>query len=363
MTEYDLNQMTSTTLDNDVKPYSVDAKQTDGVNASGETTWENTNWTKWYGYYKSIPEFKTAINGYSTWVVGKGWTAGDTDTAVLENMTGWGEDTFMSILWNMLVTKKVAGDAYAEIIRTGDNGALLNIKVLDPGSITIVVDDKGILKEYKQRSKTKDAKPKTFQPENILHLCNDRVADNIHGTSITEAVEWVIDARNEAMTDWRKVLHRNLWPIRIIEVDTDDTTKRNKLKTEWSTAIKNGEVLIVPKGTVAAKESGVTLQNPIEWIRYLENFFYQALGVPKVILGGSEEFTEASSKIGYLTFEQIYTKEVEELKADLWNQLAIRVEFNKPASIKNELLQSEDKNTSTEGFQPSETEPSITRSE
>ena len=88
----------------------------------------------------------------------------------------------------------------------------------------------------------------------------------------------------------------------------------------------------------------------------MENFFYQAVGIPKVILGGSEEFTEASSKISYLTYEQIYTREITELESDLWNQLAIRLKFNKPASLKNEMLSSEDKNTGQTSFQPKDTE-------
>ena len=57
-----------------------------------------------------------------------------------EDIRGWGEDTFMSILWNMLVIKKIGGDAFAEIIRDEETGRILNIKPLDPSVITIVVD-------------------------------------------------------------------------------------------------------------------------------------------------------------------------------------------------------------------------------
>ena len=105
------------------------------------------------------------------------------------------------------------------------------------------------------------------------------------------------------------------------------------------------------------------LQNPIEWIRYLENFFYQAVGVPKIILGGSQEFTEASSKVGYLTFEQVYAREQKELEADLWNQLAIKVEFIRPVSLKDNVTQDEAANTGQVGIQPNETEVQVTRNE
>ena len=67
-----------------------------------------------------------------------------------------------------------------------------------------------------------------------------------------------------------------------------------------------------------------------------------------------DEHTEASSKIGYLTFEQIYSKEVSELIDDLWNQLAIRITINKPASLESEMLQSGEKSQAQTGFQPND---------
>ena len=355
MAPLDIRSTTTTDLDSNIKDYSVDTMTTDGASEQDETYYDNPNWTQWFAYYKTIPEYKTAINAFATWVIGKGWEADSRTKVILERIDGWGEDTFLSIIWNLLVTKKVGGDAFAEIIRA-DDGTLLNLKPLDPGSIRIVVNRQGRIKRYEQRTKTGSGKVsvRKFKPSEILHLCNDRIADEIHGTSITESVEWVILARNDAMSDWRKVLHRNVYPIRIIEVDEDDTTKLNTLKTQWKDAIKKGEVLILPKGTAEVKDNSPIFQDPQGWIKYLENFFYQALGVPKVILGGSEEFTEASSKIGYLTFEQVYSREVSELIADLWNQLGIRIEINKPASLKNEMLSSEEKNTGQVGFQPND---------
>lgn len=364
MAEYNVNQTRTTDLTGSVTDYKPNAESLDSPENT-ETRWNNDNWNEWLGYYKQIPEYKTAIGTFATWVIGKGWTSPDSRTTVtLENIRGWGEDTFTSILWNMLVIKKVNGDAYAELIRNAETGDLENIKPLSPGNVTHVVDTKGILDHYEVRNRVKGRKPLKIQPENMLHLCNGRIGDEIHGTSITEAVTWVIQARNEAMRDWKRLSHRST--VRVMYVEIENSTKLNKIKSEYANAIDKGELMILPAKPGDAEIRDFTLppvQNFLDWIKYLENFFYQALGVPKVILGGSEEFTEASSKIGYLTFEQVYTKEIEELKADLFNQIGIDIEFVKPASIKNELLQSEDKNTSTEGFQPSETEPSLTRSE
>jgi hypothetical protein len=215
----------------------------------------------------------------------------------------------------------------------------------------IVVGKNGIIKRYEQNNKTGKI---TFKPEEILHLCNDRIGDEIHGVSVIDACKWVIDARNEAMTDYRKLLHRNVIPVRIIEIDTDDSTKRNAFMAEYKDAIQKGEVLVIPKGTVEFKEDQIEIQDPIAWIQYLENFFYQAVGIPKIILGGSEQFTEASSKIGYLTFEQVYITEQSELETDLWNQVGINLTFERPISLSDAMQSTMTKNPGQTAAQPND---------
>lgn len=355
MGKYDITETTYTDMESKVDDYSVSQETTDGASGNGETTYQDEYWTKYFGYYVNIPELKKAIDAYATWVLGKGYVAEDErHQAELDQIRGWGEDTFQSVLWNMIVVKKISTiGAFAEIIRN-DLGEVVNLKPLDPGSMKTVVDEKGIVKRYEQVTKVAGKnKVKNYQPEEILHLVNDRIADEIHSRSVVESVQWVIDARQEAMEDLRRNLHRST--IRIMEVEEDDKTRLAQLKADYAEAIKKGEVLLVPKGTGKIEDFSATNTQHLEWIRYLENFFYQALGIPKVILGGSEEFTEASSKISYLTYEQVYTREVVELEADLWNQCGIKIKFNKPASLKNELLDSEQKNTGQVGFQPSDT--------
>src|SRR3990167_2965706 len=356
MANLNATNTTTTDLTGSVSDYSVDLKTTDGASGTEETSYSNANASKYFGYYKQIPELKKAIDALALWVSGKGYIADTQTKLILEHITGWGEDTFDSIISNMVVCKKVYGDAFAEIIRDKDSGLLLNLKVLDPASITIVADESGIVKRYEQTSKAKDGKTKKFEPNEILHLCNDRVADEIHGTSVIESCQWVIDARNEAMSDFRKILHRNMH-FRYMEVDFDDTATMTAIKSQYADAVKNGELLLLPKGTAEMKTLVPSIIDPQAWIRYLENFFYNAVGIPKVVLGGSEEFTESSAKVGYLTFEQVYSKEQNDFRQDFWNQVYLRIEFNKPASLKNEMLSSEEKNTGQmTAAQPHETQ-------
>lgn len=350
MSQYEINNTTTTNMSSNVPDYSVSSKSIDEAQ-NGKFRWYNSKFNEYLGYYKTIPELKQAIDALARWTGGKGYTTDTRTKVILENITGWGEDSFDSIIQNMIIIKKVNGDSFAEIIRN-DDGTLINIKPLNPSNIVTVVDEKGIIESYEELNKNRQ-KVRTYKPYQILHLSNDRVANEVHGVSVIESCKWVIDARNEAMTDWRVMLHRNLTGVRIIEVEEDNTTKLAKLSQMWETAIKNKEVLILPKGT-ASNVPVPSPTNPENWIRYLENFFYQAVGVPKVILGGSADYTEASSKVGYLTFEQVYMSEQRILEQDLWNQLALRIKFERPVSLKEDIQTSEAANTGQVGFQKNE---------
>ena len=76
-------------------------------------------------------------------------------------------------------------------------------------------------------------------------IINEKIANEIHGTSVIDACKWVIDARNEAMSDKRRLMHRST--IRVIEVDSENSAAMNNLRTQWNEAIRNGEVMILPK--------------------------------------------------------------------------------------------------------------------
>ena len=241
MPDTDLRQTTTTKLDSGVPDYSVSHKVIDDAQGLTENYWYNAKWTEYLGYYKQIPELKKAVDALACWTTGKGWTADNRVTALLEGVSGWGEDTFDSIMQNMIIAKKVNGDAYAEIMRN-DKGTLINLKSLNPSNVRHVVSKKGIIIGY---DVWQNGKWTRMKPTQIFHICNDRVASEIHGVSVVEACQWVIDARNEAMSDWRRILHRST--IRVLEVDDDDPTTLVTLREQYKEAIKNGEVLILPK--------------------------------------------------------------------------------------------------------------------
>ena len=240
----------------------------------------------------------------------------------------------------MIRTYYIGGDSFAEIIRDGD-GNLMNLKPLDPQTITIIANAEGRVVRYEQQSKAGGAEPKKFTTDKIFHLSRNRVADEIHGVSVIDACEDIILMRNEAMADYKQVLHRFVKPRWIIKLDTDDPTKIAAEKTKWDQANENGENMYVPMGSVEPEAMAISPNstlNPQTWIESLNDYFFEVVGTPKVIIGNSKGFTESSVKIVYLAFEQSVKEDQLYNEEQILNQLNLSVKFTFPASLENEVL-------------------------
>ncbi len=363
MVELNISKAKVGDLENAQEDFEVGAMQPEGISDSKETEYLNPDFTKYFGYYQTIPELKAAIDAKATWTVGKGYTADIRTQTILDNISGSGVDTFDSILKNMSIISHVNGDAYAEIIRDPETGTLVNLKPLDPTVITIIYNNKGRIERYEQRSKTGQTRvKKKFEPSDIFHLTKDRVADEIHGTSIIKSVQWIIDARNESMTDQRILMHRNVKPIVFFQLDESDQTKIDEFITKMDRAIAKGENIYIPQGTVEFEVLSIppnATMNPLPWIEYLSGFFWKAVRIPQIIVGGSQEFTEATAKIAYLAFQQNVEEEQRIIETQMWKQLGLRIELEFPASLQNELLSDTKKDVESGAAKPSDTEVNI----
>jgi hypothetical protein len=357
MPDTDLSKADYGDVRNKITDYSVLAQDTEAAGDQQEFTWQCTNWSTYLGYYKSIPELQTAIDAKAIWTMGAGFESDATTELLLMTIRGNGKDSFNTILTNLIRTYTIAGDSYAEIIRNKD-GLLVNLKPLDPGSIVIVQNQKGQIKRYEQTSKvSKDIKK--FQPKDMLHLSRKRVADEIHGISVIPAVEWIILARNEAMTDWKRVCHRNIDPLWIFHLDTDDTSKISDFKSKMDAARVNGENMYVPKGAVVPELVTVSQNgnlNPLTWINQLNDYFFQCVNVPQIIIGNAKEFTDASGKIVYLSYEQSVKSEQLYIEEQILNQLNIEIQLTFPASLQNDVISDNSKAPDMIAAQPADTQ-------
>ncbi len=339
MPETDIEQAISSSLKSAIKDFSVDRKQTDGIAEQPETIWEDPNWTLYFGYYKTIPELKAVIDAKATWTVGKGFISDEITEMILDTIDGWGKDTFNTIIENAIRTYHIGGDSYAEIIRD-DEGNLINLKPLDPGSMIIVVNRSGRIIRYEQKSKVKNPNKK-FRPDAIFHLSRNRVADEIHGQSLIEALEKNINRINEAKDSWKRVLQRNIDPMMIFHLDTDDVNKIAAFKRKVDAARGKGENMYIPKDAVVPEQISLAPNaslNPLPWIEAETEKFYEAAGVPKIIVGGAGGITEAAVKIAYLAFQQTIEEEQLFLEEQVLEQLDLVINFEFPASLENELL-------------------------
>ncbi len=345
-----------------ITDYSVDGQDTDSAGGQKETEYINTEASQYLGYYKTIPELKMAIDAKATWTIGKGINADEITGLTIDELHGFGKDSFNSILENMVRAYHIYGDSFAEIVREGDT--VVNLKPLDPSTIKIVADNKGLIKRYEQNVQGK--KSKRLKTEDIFHLCRNRTADEIHGVSIIESVEWIILARNEAMTDYKKLLHRNIYPVRIWHLDTDVASKIATFKAKVASSKGEGEDIFIPKGSVETELVAVPSNsslNPMPWISLLNQYFYQAVGVPQIIIGGSQELTQTAAQIAYLAFEQTISEEQLFVEEQLLSQLQIEVNLEFPASLQQNLLDDGRKDGDQEQQlnQPSNLQPPMNR--
>jgi len=357
MPQTDISSAVASDLTGAMTDYSVAPVSTEGAADQKETEWMNAKFTQYLGYYKKIPELRAVIDAKATWTVGKGFKADEVTTMLLDTIKGFGNDTFNTVLENMIRTYQIGGDSYSEIIRDSE-GNLINLKPLDPQVMKHIANAEGKIIRFEQVSKVEGNKPKKFQPEEIFYLPRNRVADEIHGQSMIEAIESIILMKNEAMEDNKIVMHRFVKPRFIFHLDTDNTAEVSAFKTKMDKACADSENIYVPKDVVVPELMAVAPNatlNPLAWIESLDSKFYEAAQVPKIIVGGIGGITEAAVKIAYLAFQQTIEEEQLFIEEEVLSQLNLVIELEFPASLENELLSDERKDETQGASQPNET--------
>lgn len=329
-----------------------------------------TDWSKWYGYYLDISPLSAMIDKKAIWTIGKGFKADELTSKILDNIKGFGKDTANTIFQNAVMVYSTGGDFLAEIVKN-KRGKLINLKPLNPGQWKKVANAKGIIKYYEQISQEMPGqtdpserlpKMQRLKPDEVFHLCWNRIADNIHGTGIPEKIENTLKAYKEAKNDMKKVFHRYVKPLQIIPVDTDDETQIQNFKTKYANAYNDTEIMVVPKDTVDVEHIKLmaipefSTLDPLPWIKLLEQDFFKAEGVPALVHGVASQSTEAESKIIYLAWQQVIEWNQLFLEQQIKSQLGLNVEFDFPASIAPELINSPQQDQKKKGTKDNKAE-------
>lgn len=356
MTENRIGPMSIGSLTTDNTVFSVTAEANDGVVGVDQTEHVNDEFDQQWSYYTDITDIQEVIDAKAEWTIGKGFEADELTTALLDTIKGYGKDTFNSILENMIATMEIGEDAYAEII-TDDKGNLVNLKPLNTGSMKIIVSKKGIIKRYEQISRTPGRTNKRYKLEQIFHLCRNRRGDEVHGRSMIDVLVTLIKAKQEAIEDYQKVMHRFVKPQWKFRLKTDDAAEIAAYKAKMDAATGTGENIYEPfdvsESEIMALSPNATL-NPVAWINYLDAAFYKAAGVPQFIAGGGVGFTNASEKIAYLAWQQRIEKKQLFIEEQTLAQLNLVITLTFPASIENDLI-SENQKDGPENIDASDT--------
>ena len=164
--------------------------------------------------------------------------------------------------------------------------------------------------------------------------------------------------KNEAMDDWKRVLHRNVDPLWIFHLDTDDLTEIAEIKAKNDAARGKGENMYIPKGVVVPELMGVAPNatlSPLAWIESLDTHFYEAAQVPKIVVGGVGGYTEAAVRVAYLSFEQPIREEQLYVEEQILAQLNLVIKFRFPVSMEHGVLSSISKESSMKAATPEDT--------
>jgi len=324
--------------------FEIDTKET-------ENSTYQTDWIKWHGLYRNIAEAASTIDVHCRWVIGKKLKMSKQTEKIVSRIRGNGIDTFRKILMNMKRTSKICGDSYAEIIRD-KAGRLINLKILDPGTIRIDASNLGIIDSYNQvaqKQGANDSVNKTeknkilnsWKPSEIFHVANNRIADEIHGIPETEKLQKIIKMRHQSMSDVSVIYHRYGKPTFFYEVDTDDEGEVGRVQVKIDNAIKNFENVITPKGTLTDIKRTSTPQyssiDPLPWLIYLRSYFTESSGVPDLIRGKSDEVSLAAGKLNVLGYKEKVIFEQLDFSEEIQAQLSLKIGFEEPPQIDIEI--------------------------
>lgn len=340
-------------LDQTLSLVDTPSVDTDGEGAQQETTWQSKYWDIYNGYYKEHNPIKGVINKLGTWSVGRGYEAEENLKKILNRIRGWGKESFEDILSNLIRTRHVNGDAYAEIVRD-KAGRLINLKPLNPGRIIHVIKSNGTLKRYDWiRS---DGSKEPFEVNEIFHLVLNRDANEVHGTGDIESIQKYLDKIKQLDEDMATLFHRFVVPAIMFKLDTDNTSKIAAYKANMDKALNTGQNIYVPQQAVEHDviEGKGTVADPMQWRRLWVDEVVRSGGVPALIMAQEAGTTEASSKMVIFTWEQVIREEQKYVETQCLNQLGIKINLIPPESIEDSLSKDEKKDGNIQGEKKSE---------
>ena len=312
-----------------LRGFNVDTQETDDSSYV-------CDWTTWHGFYRTIPEYSSSIDTFSSWVIGRKLIMSPGTKKILSKIRGIGIDTIRKILLNQKRTAKLCGDSFAEIIQDKAK-RLLNLKPLNPGYIKITGNNLGIITHYDQLNNKREVVGDGWNPDEIFHIANRRIANEIHGIPEVEMLQKIIKWRHQVMNTYSVIMHRYMKPTYFYETETDDDAEIAQITAKIDKAVTKFENVVLPKGTLAEIKQVKTAQmsslDPMPWLNYLKRYFVLTTGVPDIVQGESRESAISSGELNYISYKERVKQEQQDYSDDIKAQLGLDITFEEPREI------------------------------
>ena len=316
--------------------YSFETKDT-------EVNYYVPDWKKWHGIYRTIAEARSTIDVWSSWIIGEKLIMDDATRKITDRIKGNGNDTFRKILKNVKRTSKICGDGFADAPRD-KAGRLINLKQLNPGTIRIVSDKKSMVIRYEQVTSTKTDTDvlATWQPNEIFHIANDRIADEMHGIPELEKTFKIMKWKHQSMGDLATMFHRYIQPVLEIYAATDDPIELADIAAKYTNSRKDFENRVIPKGAIEKVDRISIPQfstlDPLPWQKFLRSYYTESSNVPDLVRGKSDEVSLAAGKLNLLAYKQKIIFEQLEYSEEIKSQLGLDIKFEEPPEIDIEMV-------------------------
>lgn len=308
------------------------------------------DWTKWHGFFRNVPDYRTAMLTFVDWVIGSKELIMDARTKeIVRKIRGNGKQSFRMILKNHYLTSVIGGDSVTEIIKDKAR-RLKNLMIRDPGTMKIIANRKGRITEYKQMSGKQQGEGvkeletlQTWQPEEIWHTMNNPIADEIHGIPESESMQDLIKSLEQIQKTYAVVLERYMKPTYFFEADTDDDDELATIATKLDKSMKEFTNVVLPKGTLdeikTAKIAQFSILDPVPWMNFLSRKFNKVARVPEIIQGESRESAVAGAEINFIGFKEYIMQRQTDFSENIKNQLGLDVTFPEPRELEIEQMQ------------------------
>jgi len=283
-----------------------------------------TEYLKWKGFYDDIPILKSILDTNGA-AVAASWRTSGTNSiemaAILDKFNGSGKQTFKSMMYNTLVTCKLGGNAYFEILYDGDD--VENIIMLNPDSIRVIIKN-GRIKRYEQMVDTTGDTTK-WKPEEILHFPYNSIGAMPYGQSSIAPMNDLLLSLRQVQDDMKRIFHRYVKPTRVVEIDTDNVSERQDVESELKKVFRTQEAdIFADMGKIKISNSSVpqfSTLDPASWHKIIMDQLIMSSRVPELALGTGSVNSEESAKMQFDGFRQMVRWDQKFLEDVLEHQL------------------------------------------